>query len=237
MFGVGGTVQDLVEFVVSHGYTLLFATVFANQIGLPVPAALFLLAAGGLAAAGRLDVAPTVALATVGCVLADWVWYEAGRRRGERVLHALHRLAPDPEAAARRGKRMFARFGNLLLVFAKFVPGLDAVVPPLAGTSGRGRVHFLTLDALGSSLWAAAYTALGYTFSRDLDRAAAGVAAFGRVSGSIALAVLLAVAVVAGLRLLRARRTGRPLSVRAPVRRDLESLVSREFAETLRMRT
>jgi len=230
-------VQALVGFVVRHGYAVVFATVFANQIGLPVPAALFLLAAGALAAIGRLAVTPTIALAILGCVLADWVWYEAGRRRGERVLRALHRFAPDPETAADKARRTFARFGSVLLLVAKFVPGLDAVVPPLAGTSGRGRLVFLALDAVGAALWAAAYMGIGYVCSKDLDRAAAGVAAFGRVSGSIAVLAVMVVGAVAVRRWRRARQAGAPPSRRTPVRRDLDSLVSREFAEALRMRT
>jgi membrane protein DedA with SNARE-associated domain len=230
-------VQSVIDFVVSHGYGLVFATVFANEIGLPVPAVLFLLAAGALAADGRLDVVPVLALSVTASVLADWVWYEAGRRGGDRVLWALHRLAPDPEAAARRASRMFARFGSTLLLVAKFVPGLDAVVPPLAGMSGKGRVHFLALDAVGAALWAGAYMGLGHVFRRDLDRAAAGVAAFGRVSGSLVFAAGVAIAAVAVSRWRRARRTGQPVSVRAPVRRDLESLVTHGFAQAVRTRT
>jgi len=229
-------VQELVGFVVRHGYAVVFAAVFANQIGLPVPAVLFLLAAGALGAIGRLAVAPSVALAIVGCVLADWVWYEAGRRRGERVLRALHRFAPDPEAATHHARRTFERFGNLLLLVAKFVPGLDAVVPPLAGTSRTRRVVFLSLDAVGAALWTAAYMGLGYACSKDLDRAAAEVAAFGRLSASIA-AVAVVIVGAAVLWRWRARQAGAPASITTPVRRDLDSLVSREFTEALRIRT
>jgi hypothetical protein len=34
--------KAIVQFVMMHGYSALFATVVARQIGLPVPAALFL---------------------------------------------------------------------------------------------------------------------------------------------------------------------------------------------------
>lgn len=57
-----------------------------DQIGLPVPGPLFLLAAGALAATGKLGLVPALGLAVIACVLADWVWYEMGRRRGMKVL-------------------------------------------------------------------------------------------------------------------------------------------------------
>ncbi|MGB8864944.1 MAG: hypothetical protein WCC71_12675, partial [Candidatus Sulfotelmatobacter sp.] len=106
----------IVQFVVRHGYSVLFAAVFARQIGLPVPAPMFLLAAGALAATGKLGLVPALGLAITACALADWVWYEAGRAWGDKVVHFIHRLTPDPDAHDRRAKRIFARYGPPLLV-------------------------------------------------------------------------------------------------------------------------
>ena len=181
----------IVQFVIKHGYSVLFAAMFAHQIGLPVPGPLFLLAAGALAAAGKLGLVTTLGLAVTACVLADWVWYEAGRRRGDKVLHFIHGLARDPDAHDRRAKETFARYGTPILVLAKFVPGLDAVAPPLAGTSGTSRLRFLAFDALGASLYSVAYAGLGYVFRHDLDRAAAYVGRAGTFLAGLAFAGLL----------------------------------------------
>jgi membrane protein DedA with SNARE-associated domain len=182
----------IIQFIVRHGYPILFAAVFARQIGLPVPAPCFLLAAGALAASGKFGLLTALGLAVIGCVLADWIWYEAGRAWGERVLHFIHRFAPDPKEADRKSRKLFARHGPQLLVLDKFVPGLDAVVPPLAGTSGTGRLHFLAFETVGASLWSSAYAAIGYVFSHDLDRAAAYVGKAGRGLAAILVAALVA---------------------------------------------
>jgi len=195
---------DILQFIGRHGYPILFAAVFARQIGLPVPAPGFLLAAGALAAAGKLGLLPALGLAITGCVVADWIWYEAGRTWGERVLHFLHSFTPDPKEADRKSKEMFARHGLQLLVFDKFVPGLDAVVPPLAGTSGTGRVRFLIFESLGASLWATGYAGLGYIFSRDLDRASAYA---GRAGTLLATFVAVAIVIYASRKLFRRRRS------------------------------
>jgi membrane protein DedA with SNARE-associated domain len=185
----------IVQFVVRHGYPIVFAAVFARQIGLPVPAPGFLLAAGALAASGKLGLVPALGLAVAACVLADWLWYEAGRAWGDRVLHFIHRFTPDPQAADRRSRRMFALHGPPLLVLDKFVPGLDAVVPPLAGTSGTGRFRFLAFETIGASLWSAAYAGLGYIFSSDLERGAAYVGKAGKLLTGALLAALVIYAV------------------------------------------
>jgi len=165
-------VNAVFQFVLKHGYSIFFAVLFAHQIGLPLPGPPFLLAAGALVAAGKLRGLATMGLAITACVLADWIWYEAGRHRGDRVLHILHRFTRNPDFHNRRAKRVFAGYGLRLLLVAKFVPGLDAIAPPLAGASRTSRVRFLAFDAAGAVLYASAYGGLGYAFSNDLDRAA-----------------------------------------------------------------
>ena len=183
--------NEIVQLVVKHGYSVLFGALLAHQLGLPVPGPLFLLAAGALAAAGKLGLVAALVLAIIAAVLGDWPWYEAGRRHGDRVLHFIHRLARDPDAHDRRAKETFARYGPPILVIAKFVPGLDAVTPPLAGISRTSRIRFLGLDAVGAGLYSGAYAALGYVFSHDLERVAAYAGRDGTVLAGLALAGLL----------------------------------------------
>jgi membrane protein DedA with SNARE-associated domain len=205
--------NDIVQFVLKHGYPILFAALFAHQLGLPVPGPLFLLAAGALAAAGKLGLLTVLGLAIIASLLGDWPWYEAGRRGGDKVLHFIHRLASrDPDAHDRRAKATFARYGPPILVIAKFVPGLDAVMPPLAGTSHTSRLRFLVFDAVGVGLYSCTYAGLGYVFSHDLERAAAYVGRAGAVLAGLALAGILMYTVrrlVRGYRLTRESRLAR----------------------------
>jgi membrane protein DedA with SNARE-associated domain len=179
------------QFVLNHGYSILFAAIFVHQIGLPIPGPLFLIAAGALVAAHKLDPAAALAFSVVACVLADWMWYEAARRGGEKVLHFIHRLTTkNPDFHDRRAKATFARYGPQLLLIAKFVPGLDAVLPPLAGTVQTVRWRFLALDAVGAGFYSCAYAGLGVYFSHDLARAAGYAARAGTFVASLALVML-----------------------------------------------
>lgn len=179
--------NDIVRFVENHGYVILFAVILARQAGLPLPGFLFLIAAGALSAAGKLCLLTVIALAVGACLLADMAWYEAGRSRGDEVLHFLHRFTRDPDFHNRRSKRIFARYGLLLLVVAKFVPGLDAIAPPMAGVSRASRLRFLGFDTAGSGLYASLYGGSGYVFSHDLDRAATWVSHAGGLLAGLAL--------------------------------------------------
>ena len=178
---------------------MLFASVFARQICLPVPAILFLLAGGALAGNGRLNLAVVVGLGAIGCVLADLVWYEAGRLHGDDVVHFIHRFSSKPDSNAVRTQRLFGRYGTKVLLISKFVIGLDAIAPPLAGMSGTSPQRFVSFDAVGATLWAGLYAGLGYIFYQQLDRAAAYAERMGVI---LTVVVLLLVAVLIGRRLI-----------------------------------
>jgi len=165
--------QISVDYYLIHTtYLILFIAVLARQLCLPVPAILFLLSGGALAASGKLSLGGILLAAVVGCVLADLVWFEAGRLRGKRVIRLLCALTSDPGYCIRRGKDTFKKKGLRLLLIAKFVPGLDGIGPPLAGMLGASRTAFIAHDAGGATLWSGVYISCGFLFAKQLDEAA-----------------------------------------------------------------
>ena len=157
------------EFLLRHGYALLFFWVLAEQAALPVPSAPLLVACGALIRLGKLN--PFVVLATgvAACLLADNVWFALGRARGTRVLRFVCRVALEPDSCVRRTESALLRYGSRSLLVAKFIPGLNAVAAPLAGSSGVGRWRFLAFDVAGAVLWIAAYGGVGYAFGDQLE--------------------------------------------------------------------
>jgi membrane protein DedA with SNARE-associated domain len=91
--------NTFVQALVKHGYSALFASAFACQMALPVPAMLFLMAAGVHAGSEQLSLGVALGLAVIACLVADLLWYEAGRRWGNQILHFIYGLAADPHAA------------------------------------------------------------------------------------------------------------------------------------------
>src|ERR1019366_10720 len=99
------------EFLIRYGYVLIFGWVFAEQIGIPIPAIPVLLAAGALCGMQRINAAAVLALAIVAAVGADVIWYELGRRKGIRVLQFLCKISLEPDSCVRRTENVFARNG------------------------------------------------------------------------------------------------------------------------------
>jgi membrane protein DedA with SNARE-associated domain/rhodanese-related sulfurtransferase len=173
--------KQMVEFLAQHGYWVLFVSVLGRQACLPVPAGLVLLAAGALAGLGKLNLAGVIMFAVAAFLLADTAWYGAGRTWGRRTLEFVCGAAADPCACVDKITGKFGRHGVTLLLVSKFIIGVDTVAAPMAGISRTGLPRFLVFDAMGAILWSSVYSALGYTFSDQLDHVAAYAAAMGKL--------------------------------------------------------
>jgi membrane protein DedA with SNARE-associated domain len=162
-------VAHSIDFIVRHGYALLFFWILAEQAGLPLPSLPLLLACGAMMRDGRVKLHVAVLVAAGACFLADNVWYIIGRRGGGRVLRFLCKVSLEPDSCVRRTENVFLRYGSRSLLVAKFVPGFNAVAAPLAAVSGIGHARFILFDTLGALLWIVTCVGLGFVFSNQLD--------------------------------------------------------------------
>lgn len=167
------------QFLINHGPPLVFGAVLLEQLGLPVPALPWLLAAGALSTSGKFNPLLAIGLTTVACLLADGLWFYLGRYRGHQVLGLLCRISLEPDSCVRRTQNVFTRYGLRGVVVAKFVPGLGTVAPPLAGMSGISVGRFLAVDGIGSVLYASCFIFLGYVFRNQLEQIGSALASIG----------------------------------------------------------
>lgn len=214
--------QSVIDFIVRHGTVVVFAAVLGEQLGLPVPAVVVLLATGAAIGTGDLSPGPAMAAAVIAALIGDLVWYELGARRGRSVLGALCRLSLEPDTCIRKTERVYERYGVAALVFAKFVPGLSTVAPPLAGVVGISRPRFLLLDAVGAFAWAGAYFGAGWIFHRQIEWLAGAVSELTRSALGAALVIGLG---YVGFKYIGRRRLLRELRLARVTPAELQPLL------------
>ena len=180
--------SQILSFLVKHGGLVLFGVVFVEQLGLPLPALPWILAAGALAANGQISPLPGLAGIVAACLIADSIWFGLGRRGGPRIVRMLCRISLQPDSCVRRTQDLFDRYGMRGVVAAKLLPGLSAVILPLAGMSGVRLRRFLFFDAIGSLLYGGGFLLLGVAFRHQLDRLLATLAGLGN-GGLVVIAV------------------------------------------------
>jgi membrane protein DedA with SNARE-associated domain/rhodanese-related sulfurtransferase len=157
------------EFFVHYAYGILFLWVLVEQLGIPVPSIPLLIAAGTLSATHRIHALPAMVAILAACLIADSVWYFLGVRYGGRVIKLLCRLSLEAASCVKKTEGTVGRHGAVTLLFAKFVPGLSTVAPPIAGQTGMPYMRFVAYDMVGSLLWASAYV-FGGRFLGDLAK-------------------------------------------------------------------
>lgn len=215
--------NEILAAVVAHGEIVLFVYVFADQLGVPVPVTPVLITAGGLAAAARLNLAGVVGASILATLIADLAWYGAGRVRGTQVLGLLCRISLEPDSCVRQTENAFLRYGLRFLLFAKFVPGLGTVGPPIAGAAGVGVLRFSLYSASGAALWSGAWIALGYGAGEAVERVVVRAGHLG-----LAVAVTLTVIIVGYIaaKFVRRRRFLRSLRISRIVPDELGRLLA-----------
>lgn len=187
--------STLIQLIGEYGLWLVFANVLITQLGAPVPAYPTLIVAGSLAARGDLMVGTVLAAAVAGALLADFIWFTAGRRHGRIVMAFLCRISLSPDTCMRQTSNIYSRWGAPSLLVAKFIPGFASLASTLAGAVGTTRTTFLLFDAMGAALWTTVAILLGTVFSDAIDELLATVQDLGLIGGgllAIALAVFIA---------------------------------------------
>lgn len=170
--------SQITEAIQRDAVWVVFVNVLLQQLGLPVPAVPTLLVAGSLAA-GSGQAGAMLAAAVGASVVADWVWYLAGRIFGYRVLSGLCRLSLNPGSCVTQTEARFMRWGVWSLVVAKFVPGFSTVAPPIAGSLRMPLPGFLAAAAAGAALWAGGAILAGWWLRDELQSALAAMSRHG----------------------------------------------------------
>ena len=175
-----------------HGTLLIAAVAFAEAIGLPMPAAVALVAGGAAIASHSLSGPLTALLAVAAMLAGDTLLFVLGRYMGWSLLGFLCRLSINPESCILRSAESFYKRGKLTLIVAKFVPGVNTMAPPLAGSMRMRLPQFLRLDAIGASLYILAYGTLGFLFRDFLAGITRGFQTASHLFGEVLSAAAIA---------------------------------------------
>ncbi|MGA7220222.1 MAG: VTT domain-containing protein [Candidatus Sulfotelmatobacter sp.] len=187
--------MDMVLLMARHGYALTFFLLLAEAVGLPFPAAIALVAAGAAVAAHALWGPYVLAAAVAALLMGDTVQFWLGRYMGWLLLGFLCRVSINPETCILRSAESFYKRGKITLVIAKFIPGVNTMAAPLAGSMKMRFWQFLQLDFAGALVYSATYIVVGYVSRDFLAAILRGFHAAGRAMEAVVLAALIAYAI------------------------------------------
>lgn len=136
-----------------HGALWMFLVTLGERLGVPVFISPLLLAAGALIARDPMQFWLVMFATAVPCLLGDAMWYELGRWRGRQVIGAVCRISFLPDAMEQKAYAGLDRFKGISLLYAKWIPGVAHLAPPLAGAARLDRWRFHLYNGIGSLIW------------------------------------------------------------------------------------
>jgi membrane protein DedA with SNARE-associated domain len=155
--------QQLITVFAENGYVAVFIALMICGAGLPLPEDITLVAGGVIAGLGYANVHVMFALTMFGVLLGDAAIFLLGHHYGARMLKwRLVARVLTPERYARVQEK-FDRYGNRVLFFARFLPGMRTTVYITAGTTHRVSFwRFLLIDTLAALISVPFWVYLGY---------------------------------------------------------------------------
>jgi len=197
------------EFLKSAGYGAIFGLSFISAMGLPVGAEVALIY-GGVLASGQvpgegkpLQLAVVVTVATLGEVLGSVAGYSIGRYGGRALVDKVGKYVLLTHKDLDRADAWFARRGEPVVLFGRFIPLLRSFVSFAAGLGEMAIGKFILYTVIACAIWCTALCSLGYSLGSSYNHVLKAFSFAGYVVGALAI---VAVAVVFWHRLREYRK-------------------------------
>ena len=199
------------HFLETWGYLAVFILSFISSMGLPVGAEVAIIY-GGVLASGQIAHEPhplnlfaVIAVATLAEVLGSLVGYLIGYFGGRPLVDRVGKYVLLTHKDLDRAEAWFARRGEPVVLFGRFIPLLRSFVSLAAGLAEMARAKFLLFTVIGCAVWCTALTSVGYGLGSSYHRVLKAFSYAGYVA-----AVLVVIAVVVlfihRLRVVRSER-------------------------------
>jgi membrane protein DedA with SNARE-associated domain len=172
-------------------YLLLALVAFVESIFPPAPADVVVAFASFLAARHHAQYPVVVAAIVTGSTVGAMVVYLLARHYGAAWMHGQLRRF-KLVGAEERLESIYAHYGLAALFVSRFLPGLRAVVPPMAGALRVPWMRTALIIAVASAIWYGIIGWVAFEVGADWEQVRATLHMVGR-------RVLLVAIVVAGL--------------------------------------
>lgn len=182
----------IIRFIDWAGYTGIFLLMLLETVFPPIPSEVIMPVAGTRAVNGELNIFGVIAAGTGGAMAGNVIWFLAATSLGEakfRLFVKRHgRWFTIDWTEIQRVKRVFGRYGGLLVFAGRLVPTIRSVISFPAGLARMQLLKFLLWSGIGTALFSAALAIAGYALGasfKDIDKV------IGPLSSAIFILVIL----------------------------------------------
>lgn len=177
-----------------YGYASVFLVLFVEIIGVPSLAESALIAAGLQVHRGALMALPVLTVAMGGSLAGSTTAYFIGRHLGRPFLERFGPKFGITEEKLDGAEDRFEKYGPVVLVVGKWLPGVQVLVPYLAGVSRLRLRTFFMFNTIGTLIWVTAFLTFGESLGGVWKQTWPLLSRYGLLSGCAA--AILAVGMI-----------------------------------------
>ncbi|WP_091735141.1 DedA family protein [Marininema mesophilum] len=163
--------QTMLELLSQYGYWGIFFFLVLGIVGLPLPDEIMMTFIGYLASAGQLDLALTFISSLLGSICGITISYFLGGRLGYPFLKRYGNKFFINRRRLRMTQFLFRKYGNWVLFFGYFIPGVRHITAYVAGISRMPWTRFAAYAYTGGLFWCTTFIGLGYLVGANWERA------------------------------------------------------------------
>ena len=143
------------------GYPGIFVLMIMESATLPVPSEVVLPLGGLQVYEGHLEFWSVVAVASIGSMIGTTIDYAIGYYLGRPAVLRYGRIVRFSQERLETTERWFSKYGNIIVLVARFVPLLRTLIAFPAGIVKMETKRFLAYSAVGIVIWDIALVYLG----------------------------------------------------------------------------
>ncbi len=180
------------ELIHQYGAWIVFALVFLESTGLPLPGEAILVSAAIFAGTTQeLSIVLVLFAAIVGAILGSIIGFWIGDRYGYPLLLRYGSYIGLTETRIKIAQYLFRRQGIIVVLIARFVAVMRSVVGFIAGANRMPFTNFMIANSAGAAGWALFYGLGAYYLGKGVEEFAKPFA--------LALAVIAAIVIVSAI--------------------------------------
>jgi membrane protein DedA with SNARE-associated domain len=155
-----------------YGYWgLLFLSILTSAC-FPIPSEVAYGFAGALctnAITGhaQFNVASVILVGTLGSLIGSIIAYEVGRYAGRAIVDRWGKWLLLTHKDLDAAERWFDKYGDASVLIGRVIPVIRSFLSVPAGLAEMNRVRFAVLTTIGSAVWVALITGLGYAAGKN----------------------------------------------------------------------
>ncbi|HUI72893.1 MAG TPA: DedA family protein [Spirochaetia bacterium] len=167
---MGHLLRTIEPYLNQYGYVAVFAAIFLEDFGVPMPGETLLIAGALLASRGTFNIYILVVTALCAATLGDNVGYAIGRFGGRALVLRYGKYVLLTPARLKRAEMFFETRGAVVVIAARFFEVLRQLNGIVAGISGMRWWRFLIYNAVGAALWVGFWSVLFFQLGKQGER-------------------------------------------------------------------